>query len=135
MIKTEIKAKAPPSKANDTQWESLSPRQYLAFAGSACLVILGVVLYLVFSQGAGVIPASGSKLGNQPALPLASSPGATLFSTGANSHSDAQSAKDVTNLGSSTFNLQNNLPSGQGSAKASPLQPSAGAPNGAQTLD
>lgn len=128
MIKTEIKHQEAKEKTQPLPAESgISPLQYAVFAGCFAAVLIALIVYLLINSGGGgsVVAAKGAKLGTQPALPLANSSASKVTPKSANGSSDNQSSVESGSLSSSTFNLQNNVPAGQGSVQASPLQASS----------
>ena len=129
MIKTDLEETARDKKTRLKSTAELTPmnqRTALAYSGFVFLVIIGgLIVYLTTNSNSPVRPGIERPLGNQPALSIAP---ATSSNTG-------QTATAPKNLSGSAVNLQDNMPSGQGGVKASPIQSTDPAQNTRQSVN
>ena len=115
MIKTEIEsdeADVIPELVEADQTPVNVPSRQLAIGAIVIVLVIAAATFLVYAKNnsSPSMPAARD-LGNVSALPLI-----------AGSASSNQNGPNATSLSASDINLQNNLPSGQGSPKTNSLQ-------------
>ena len=133
MIKTEIESdntdliNEPVEANNEPANVSItSPARSLAYSIALFVLLLGVSTYLVNANNTSSKASlpTARNLGNVSALPLIT-----------NSLSSTQNGSTVPSLSASGINLQNNLPSGQGSPKTNSLQSTGNSLSTGQTIN
>lgn len=136
MIKTEIESSEEVKTAPNISVSPITKKQFIVFTIVICACLLAVIGYLLSGTTSGSVPkAKTSNLGSVPALPLAGSSSVSVSPAGSNPSSDSQSSSNLNNLNASSINLQNNVPSGQGSAQSSSLQSTGQAQSTGQSIN
>ncbi len=119
MIKTEVESDDTNSvnSPDEAAQEDFTPT---LDSSSRSLAIGSILIVLVLAFASYLVLANKS---SKPNLPIARNLGyVTALPLGSNKASSSQSASTLNSLSASGINLQDNLPSGQGSPKTNSLQ-------------